>query len=173
MQKILLFAVAVAWGSLSAQFLAQVAASLVAAVVYGIPAITGSQVRRVTNLTGATISFAHAIAYGGLLIFGYKMIGAYIAGAWTPATTGLLIASVGTIILVAPRVPGKILLARMCAHVPNFLEEASMRFPVSERVAYARCQAERLTSRESEEPRRHWEPKIVEAQPAARISRSR
>jgi hypothetical protein len=182
MKGILIFALAVVWGSLSGQFLAQAVTSLVAAVVYIIAAITGSPVCKVRNLTGTLISFSHAIVYSMLLICGYKTVGAYVTDIWSAASVGFLISFLATIVLVAPRVPGKILLARMCARVPNFVQEASLRFPVSERVAFARrWQAKRLSPEKSGEAGREWPPKNAEAEPATegdayyilRTSRSR
>jgi hypothetical protein len=56
---------------------------------------------------------------------------------WNATATASLFAFLGTIIYCARQVPGKILLAKMCAWVPSF-REASMRVPAAQRVAFAR-----------------------------------
>jgi len=56
---------------------------------------------------------------------------------WNTASTASVVSFLATIIYVSRQVPGKILLAKMCAWVPYFLE-ASNRVPRSERIAFAR-----------------------------------
>jgi hypothetical protein len=138
MNGILSFIVTVIWGSLSAQFLVQVAASVAVTLVY-LAAIISAKVPRVMNCVGALTSFLQSIMYGILFIGGNWVTSEYVIdyATWNLASIASLFAFVGTIIYVAPQVPGKIVLAKMCGFVPNFME-ASMRVPAAQRVAFAR-----------------------------------
>jgi hypothetical protein len=138
MKAILIFAGAALWGSLSAQFLVQVITCLDVAVVY-LTGIIFGKVSRGMNCTGALVSFVQSIMFGILFLGGNWLTSKYIIdyGTWNAASIASVFAFVGTIIYVAPQVPGKIVLAKMCALVPNFVD-ASMCVPAAQRVAFAR-----------------------------------
>ena len=138
MSGILSFIVGVIWGSLSAQFLVQVVTSFVVTLVY-LGAIMSAKVSRVTNSAGALTSFVQSIMFGIFFLGGNWLTSEYVIdyATWNAASIASLSAFVVTIIYVAPQVPGKIVLAKMCALLPNFME-ASMRVPAAQRVAFAR-----------------------------------
>jgi hypothetical protein len=135
---IVIFSVAIIWGSLSAQFLVQVTTSLVVSLVY-LAGIALSKVSRAMNLMGALTSFGQSIIFGILFVGGSWLISEYVIDfdRWNAASIASLLSFLGTIIYVSPQVPGKVLLARMCAWVPDFMQ-ASMRVPAAERIAFAR-----------------------------------
>jgi hypothetical protein len=138
MKGILIFVVAVIWGSLSAQFLVQVITSFVLASVY-LTAIIFAKVSRGTNSARALASFLQSISFGIVFVGGNWITSEYVIdyATWSAASIASLFAFVATIIYVSPQVPGKIVLAKMCAWVPDFME-ASMRVPAAERIAFAR-----------------------------------
>lgn len=145
MKGILIFVVAVIWGSLSGQFLVQVVTSFVVAAVC-ITATFFSKVPKSMNLTGAPTSFAQSIMFGILFVGGNWITSEYIIdyNTWNAVSIASLLSCLGTIIYVSPQVSGKILLARMCAWSLYFME-ASMQYPASERVAFAwKCRAKGL-----------------------------
>lgn len=123
MKAILSFIIAVIWGSLSAQFLVQVVTSLIIGFVYLVGAVL-SKVSRAMNFTGALISIGQTLLFGVLLFGGTWMISEYVIDydTWSAGAIASLLAFLGTSIYCARQVPGKLLLARMCAWVPNFME---------------------------------------------------
>ena len=138
MNGILSFIVAVIWGSLSAQFLVQVVTSVAVTLVY-LAAIISRKVSRNMNFAGALTGFFQSIMYAIFCGGGNWLTSEYVIdyATWNAASIASLFAFVGTIIYVAPQVPGRIVLAKMCGFVPNFME-ASMRVPAVQRVAFAR-----------------------------------
>jgi hypothetical protein len=149
MRGILIFVVAVIWGSLSAQFLVQVITSFVVASVY-LTASIFAKVSRGMNCAGALTSFVQSILFGIVFVGGNWFTSKYVIdyATWNAASIASLFAFMATIIYVAPQVPGKIVLAKMCAWVPDFVE-ASMRVPAAERISFARrwrLESQRLES---------------------------
>jgi hypothetical protein len=138
MKAILFFVVALIWGSLSAQFLVQVVTSVIVAFVY-LSGIVLSKVRRAMNCAAVLASVGQAILFCILFLGGNWITSNYVIdyGTWNVGSITSLFAFLGTIIYCSRQVPGKVLLARMCAWVPYFME-ASMRMPANERVALAR-----------------------------------
>jgi K+-sensing histidine kinase KdpD len=138
MKGILTFVVAVAWGSLSAQFLVQVITSVVVALVY-ITGIAFSKVARGNNLMGALTGLLQAIIFAALFVGGNWITSEYLVSydTWNAASIAALVSFLATIIYTALQVPGKIRLAHACAWVPSFVE-ASMQVPAHERIAFAR-----------------------------------
>ena len=134
---VLIFILAIIWGSLSAQFLMQTVTSLILASVY----LTGfafSKVSRTVNGAGTAATLAQVIVFGALFLSGNWFASHYVDySSFNTVSVASALSFVATIIYVAPRVPGKILLARMRAWVPWF-SEASMHFPANERVEFAR-----------------------------------
>jgi hypothetical protein len=132
------FFLAILWGSLSAQFSVQVVVSFIIALVH-LSGVFFSKVSAAMNLTGALTGFAQSIMFGALFVGGNWATSKYIVDyyTWNAASIAALLAFVVTMIYVSPQVPGKVLLARMCAWVPHFME-AQMHEPRKQRVAFAR-----------------------------------
>ena len=134
---VLIFILAIVWGSLSAQFLMQTVTSLILASVY----LTGfafSKVSRTVNGAGTAATLAQVIVFGALFLSGNWFASHYVDySSFNTVSVASALSFVATIIYVAARVPGKILLARMRAWVPSF-GEASMHIPANERVEFAR-----------------------------------
>jgi hypothetical protein len=138
MRGILSFIVGVIWGSLSAQFLVQVVTSLIVVFVY-LAGVALSKVSRAMNFAGALAGVGQTLIFGILFFVGNWITSEYIIDydTWNLGSIAALLAFLGTIIYCARQVPGKIVLAKMCAWTPNFME-ASMRVPPAERIALAR-----------------------------------
>ena len=138
MTMILSSIVGVIWGSVSAQFLVQVTTSLILVFVY-LAGAALSKVSRAMNFTGALASFGQTLLFGALFFSGNWLTSEYLIdyNTWNVGSIVSLLAFLGTIIYCARQIPGKIVLAKMCAWVPNFME-ASMRVPPAERIALAR-----------------------------------
>lgn len=138
MRGILRFIAGVIWGSLSAQFLVQVVTSLIVEFVY-LAGVALSKVSRAMNSTGALVSVGQTLLFGVLCFGGNWITREYVIdyNTWNEGSIASLLAFLGTIIYCARQVPGKIVLAKMCAWVPNFME-ASMRVPPAERIALPR-----------------------------------
>jgi hypothetical protein len=134
---VLIFILAMIWGSLSAQFLMQTVTSLILAAIY-LTGVAFSKVSRTVNGAGTLATLAQVIIFGGLFLTGNWFASHYVDySSFNTASVASALSFVATIIYVAPRVPGKILLARMRAWVPSF-GEASMHIPANERVEFAR-----------------------------------
>jgi hypothetical protein len=135
--RVLIFILAMIWGSLSAQFLMQTVTSLILASIY-LTGVAFSKVSRTVNGAGTLATLAQVIIFGGLFLTGNWFASHYVDySSFNTASVASALSFVATIIYVAPRVPGKILLARMRAWVPSF-GEASMHIPANERVEFAR-----------------------------------
>jgi hypothetical protein len=146
MIKILIFIGAVIWGSLSAQFLMQAIVSLIVSLIC-LAAVAFSRVSKLNNATGALTSFLQSIIFGALFVVVNWFTSGYIRyDGWSATSIAGGISFLATIICVSPQVPGKILLARMCAWVPYFLE-ASNHVPRYERITFARKQQVESRSR--------------------------
>jgi hypothetical protein len=138
MRGILSFIVGVIWGSLSGQFLVQVVTSLIVVFVY-LAGVALSKVSRAMNFTGVLASFGQTLLFGVLFFGGNWITSEYIVDydTWNVGSVASILAFLGTIIYCARQVPGKIVLAKLCAWTPNFME-VSMRVPPAERIALAR-----------------------------------
>ena len=138
MTGIFIFLVAVIWGSLSGQFVVQVVTSFVIAIIY-LAGIPFSKVSRGMNFTGALVSVGQTIFFTVLFFGGNWITSEYIIdyNTWNAASITSLLSFSATLIYCFWQVPGKILLARMCAFAPYFME-ASMRMPANQRVGFAR-----------------------------------
>jgi hypothetical protein len=135
--RVLIFILAMIWGSLSAQFLMQTVTSLILASIY-LTGVAFSKVSRTVNGAGTLATLAQVIIFGGLFLTGNWFASHYVDySSFNTASVASALSFVATIIYLAPRVPGKILLARMRAWVPSF-GEASMHIPANERVEFAR-----------------------------------
>ena len=134
---VVLFVAALVWGSLSAKFLMQTLVSLISAAI-SLTAIVFSEVSKVVNVTGTLIGLFQATLCGALLLGGSWIVSNYVQyDSWNAASIASLVAFLGTVIFVCPQIPGKLLLVKMCAWQPDFMED-SMRVPPGERVALAR-----------------------------------
>jgi hypothetical protein len=135
---IAIFLLSIIWGSLSAQFAVQVVTSFVIAFIY-LAGVIFSKLSKVMNLTGALTSLGQSIMFAILFVGGNWAAGRYIIdyNTWNAASIAALLSFVMTIIYVAPQVSGKVLLARMCAWAPHFME-TQMHEPRAERVDFAR-----------------------------------
>ncbi len=134
---IVIFVLGIIWGSLSAQFLVQAVTAFIIALLF-LTGIAYSKVSRVTNVVGVLAALVQSIIFGAIFVGGNWIASEYVSyESWNANSIASLVSFLVTIIYVAPQVPGKILLARMCAWVP-FFSEASMRVPRNERVAFAR-----------------------------------
>lgn len=138
MRGSLSYIVGVIWRSMSAQFLVQVVTSLIVAFVY-LTGVALSKVSRAMNFTGALVSFGQTLLFGVLFFGGNWITSEYVIDykTWNVGSIVSLLAFVGTIIYCARQAPGKIVLVKMCAWVPNFME-ASMPVPPAERISLAR-----------------------------------
>ena len=133
----LIFVLAIVWGSLSSQFLVQTVTSLILAAVY-LTGIAFSKVSRIVNCAGTLATLAQVIVFGALFLGGSWFASRYVDySSFNTVSVASELSFMATIIYVAPRVPGKILLARMRAWVPSF-GEASMYVPANERIEFAR-----------------------------------
>jgi hypothetical protein len=134
---VLIFILAMIWGSLSAQFLMQTVTSLILASVY-LTGIAFSKVSRTVNCAGTLAMLAQVIVFGALFLGGNWFAGHYVDySSFNTMSVASELSFVATIIYVVPRVPDKVLLARMRAWVPSF-GEATMHVPANERIEFAR-----------------------------------
>lgn len=132
------FLVAVVWGSLSAQFLVQVVACLIISVVY-LSGLLFSRVPKVLNAGGTAVSFVQAIIFAALFVGGNWLASDYIDyGSWNTDSIAGVVAFLFTIVYCGVQVPGKVLLARLCAWQPSFFYLVNIE-PAHARVAYARA----------------------------------
>lgn len=129
---------AILWGSLAAQFLMQAVVSFIITII-NLIAIIFSQVRKAMNMAGTLACSAQSIMYAVLFVVGNWIVSEYLVEfeRWNAPSIASLVSFAATIIYIIPQLPGKILLARMCAWTPNFME-AQMHQPRGERVAFAR-----------------------------------
>jgi hypothetical protein len=133
----LIFVWAIIWGSLSAQFLMQTVTSFIIAIIY-LSGLAFSKVVKSRNATGFAVSVVQVLLYGALFYGGNWLSSFYIDyGSWNATSIASLLSFFAMIVYGALQVPGKLLLARMAAWRPYFME-ASMAVPAHERVAFAR-----------------------------------
>jgi hypothetical protein len=134
---VFIFILAIVWGSLSAQFLLQAIISLITSCIC-LFALPFSKVGKFINAGGALISLVQAIIFGALFFFGNWYSDDYINYSSHGASSiASVISFVVTIICIVPQFPGKILLARMSAWMPQFAEASNV-MPRHDRVAYAK-----------------------------------
>ena len=137
MMVAVVFVSAVIWGALSAQFLVQAIVSLCIALLF-LSGVAFSKVSKVMNFAGSLTSLFQSIIFGVLFVGGNYFSSGYIRyDSWNAASIATVVSFLATIIYVSQQIPGKILLAKMCAWVPYFFE-ASNCIPENERVAFAR-----------------------------------
>ena len=116
---VLIFILAMIWGSLSAQFLMQTVTSLILASVY-LTGIAFSKVSRTVNCAGTLAMLAQVIVFGALFLGGNWFAGHYVGySSFNTMSVASALSFVATIIYVVPRVPDKVLLGRMRAWVPS------------------------------------------------------
>jgi hypothetical protein len=132
------------WGALSAQFLVQTVTSLVVAIIY-LSGLAFSKVAKSRNATGFAVSAAQVLVFAALFYAGNWLSANFIDyDAWNATSIAGLLSFTVTIVYCALQIPGKLLLARMTAWRPYFME-ASMAVPANERIAFARkCRTEQL-----------------------------
>ena len=131
------FIAAVVWGSLSAQFLVQVVTSLIIGFVF-LSGLMFSRVRKSLTAQGAAAGFIQAIVFAALLVGGTWFVSDYVDyGRWNTNSISSAVAFLLTIIYCAVQVPGKILVARLCAWRPFFAQAVST-LSAGESVAFAR-----------------------------------
>jgi hypothetical protein len=137
MGKATWFIAAVLWGSLSAQFLVQAVLSLITGFVY-LSGLMFSRVSKSLNAIGTVVGFVQAAVFAALFLGGNWFASDYIDyGSWSTDSIASVVAFLLTIIYCAVQVPGKILLARLCAWKPYFAQAVNTQ-PASERIAFAR-----------------------------------
>jgi hypothetical protein len=139
---VLIFVWAVIWGSLSAQLLVQTVTSLIISAI-NLAGLTFSKVAKSHNAIAFAASVVQVLLFAVLFYAGNWLSSNYIDyGSWNATSIASLLSFLATIMYCAPQVPGKLLLARMAAWRPYFME-ASMAVPANERVAFARkCKAD-------------------------------
>jgi hypothetical protein len=127
----------IVWGSLSAQFLVQTITSLIIASI-SLAGLAFSKVPKDMNAAGCIAALAQAAIFAVLFFGGNWFASGYIDFAsWNAASIASLVAFVSTLIYCALQVPGKILLARLSAWAPFFVQ-AAMGRPRNERVSLAK-----------------------------------
>ncbi|MGB7034088.1 MAG: hypothetical protein WBD71_01065 [Xanthobacteraceae bacterium] len=132
------FIAAVVWGSLSAQFLVQVVSSLITGFVY-LSGLLFSRVSKSITAIGTLVGFIQAVVFAALFFGGNWFASSYIDyGSWNADSIASVVAFLLTIIYCALQVPGKILVARLCAWKPYFAQTVRTRRPGEEAVAFAR-----------------------------------
>jgi hypothetical protein len=136
MRAVVIFVLAVIWGSLAAQFLVQLVVSFIIALL-SLAGVVFSKVSKIMNMVGALTALFQSIIFGVLFVGGNWLTSGFISYDWDATSIASLLSFLGTIVYIAPQLPGKFLLARMCAWKPYF-SEASMAVPRNERVAFAR-----------------------------------
>lgn len=133
----LIFIAGLIWGSLSAQFFVQTIVCLVVASLH-LLGFVFSSVSKANNALGAGVALFQTILFGALFVGGNWIASNYIDyEEWNATSIGGLITFLATIAYIARQVPGKIMLANMCAWEPYFFE-ASSAMPVNERIAFAK-----------------------------------
>jgi hypothetical protein len=142
----LLFLVALVWGSLSAQFFVQATTSLILSLIC-FSGLVFSRVSKALNAAGTFVSLIQALVFAGLFLGGNWIASNYIDyETWNVNCIAGLVAFLGTIVYCAAQVPGKVLLTRMTAWGPYFMEAANTVL-ARERVAFARKYLTRLCLR--------------------------
>ena len=124
------------WGALSALLLVQIFASLIILFIF-LASLAFSEVAKSLNAIGLATSVAQVLLFGVLLAGGIGPSGFILVNYSPLSLVAALLSFLATIAYCAPQIPGKLLLARMCAWRPYFTE-ASMALPRNERVAFAR-----------------------------------
>jgi hypothetical protein len=121
----LLFIAAVIWASLSAQFLVQIIVCCINAVIC-VSALMFSEVSKALNAIGSLVAVAQTLLFFGLFLGGNWIASDYVDyGSWNAASIASVIAFLATLVYCGVQVPGKILLARMCAWEPYFMEASN------------------------------------------------
>jgi len=139
---VLIFVWSIVWGALSAQFLVQTVTSLIIAAIF-LAGLAFSKVAKSRNATGFGASAAQVLVFGALFQGG-NWLSSYVIdySSWNATSVAGLLSFLATIAYCVSQVPSKLLLARMSAWRPYFME-ASMAVPANERVAFARkCKAD-------------------------------
>lgn len=134
---VLLLIGAIVWGSLSAQFLVQAIVSSIATAI-ALSGLLFSRVSKTLNFGAALASFGRTLLFGLLFIGGNWCASHYIdLRSWDAITIASVLSFIGTVVYCVPQIPGKVLLAKMCAWQPYFLERSNV-LPKGERVTFAR-----------------------------------
>jgi hypothetical protein len=101
-------------------------------------ALAFSTVRKTYNATGGLVSLGQSVLFVVLFGGGDWLVSHFIDNEnWNVSSIASLVSFLLTLLAMSPQVPGRVLLARKCAWVPDFFE-ASNRVPPNERVAFAR-----------------------------------
>jgi hypothetical protein len=134
---VLIFIWSIVWGALSAQFLVQAVASLIIALIF-LAGLAFSKVAKSLNTIGFVTSAAQVLLFGALFQGG-NWLSSYVIDyeSWNATSIAGLLSFLVTVVYCISQVRGKLLLARMSAWRPYFME-ASMVVPANERVAFAR-----------------------------------
>ena len=130
--------IAIIWGALSAQFAAQCVTSFIIAAL-SLAGIVISKVPKAMNLAGTLSGTVQLIIFGILFVLGNWLTSKYIIDydTWNASSLAAMLSFMASMIYCIRQVPGKVLLAKMCAFTPGFME-AQMREPRSRRIALAR-----------------------------------
>jgi hypothetical protein len=108
-------------------------------MVVSLAAIGISKVSKAMNLAGTLSGTAQLIIFGILFVGGNWLTSKYIIdyGTWNAHSVAAMLSFIASLIYCIRQVPGKVLLAKMCAFTPDFME-AQMREPRNRRIALAR-----------------------------------
>jgi hypothetical protein len=130
------FVGALVWASLSGQFAFQIFTSLIVTATFA-SGLLFSRANKHDCLLGFVVSLASAIVFGALLVGGGWLAARYLEFQWWDLTAvSFAVVFAATIVFSLLQLPGKFLLAFMCAWEPGFAEN-SMLIPRSERVDFA------------------------------------
>jgi hypothetical protein len=112
----------------------QTVTSLVVAIIY-LSGLAFSKVAKSRNATGFAVSAVQVMVFAALFHAGNWLSANFIDyDTWNATSIAGLLSSV-TIVYCALQIPGKLLLARMTAWRPYFME-ASMAVPADEQIAF-------------------------------------
>jgi hypothetical protein len=130
-----LFFVAVLWGAASAQFLVQTVTSLIICFI-DLSGLVFSRVSKKFTAYGALVGLVQTVVFAALFLAGNWITSNYIDFVSLNANSiASLVAFLLSFIYCAKQVPGKILVARLSAWKPYFVQ-AAMTQP--DAVAYAK-----------------------------------
>jgi hypothetical protein len=135
---ILTFPVAIFWGSLSARLAVRCVTALIIALVC-LVALGLSNVSTRTNFAGMIAGAGRLFLFGILLVGGYWVTSKYIIDyyTWNPDSIAATLFFIASTIYDIRQLPGKVLLTKMCAFAPGFME-AQRHQPWDRRIALAK-----------------------------------
>jgi hypothetical protein len=129
-------------GGLFTQFLIQAIYSFSVGLIV-VSGLLVAKVRAQENLMHLLAVMPQTFLYGALAYGLYWLAGKNLdLSNWNLGTVSAAFGYILAVFYAAPQIGGKLLLARMCAFVPGFAEDA-MSLPVNERVTFARERSSR------------------------------